>query len=229
MVDTTYGYTPGSGALAAIDRITGTDYPYYKIKWGASGTVNDASAANPFPVGIIGTPAVTLTSTTITGTVAAAQSGTWNIGSITTLPAITGTVTVNGVPTTALDRGGGAATAQTLRATIDTAQLGSLVASGVPVISGGYDWLWIAASQTNTALPSTVTGSYIEHLICIVNTPATSQVQIKDGSGTVREILPNAVAGGVGTYILPIGITSKLGAWQVSTAAGVTVIATFHV
>jgi hypothetical protein len=71
MADTTYGYTPGSGALAAIDRIASTDYPYYKIKWGAPGTVNDASAANPFPVAVIG-------SATISGTVAATQSGTWN-------------------------------------------------------------------------------------------------------------------------------------------------------
>lgn len=112
---------------------------------------------------------------------------------------------------------------------IDPTQLGALVASGIPVISGGYDWLWIDVSQTNTTLPSTVIGSYIEHLMCMVATPATSQVQIKDGSGTARTVLPNAVAGGVGTYILPIGVTSKLGAWQISTAAGVTVIATFHV
>ena len=45
---------------------------------------------------------VSLTSTTITGTVAATQSGTWNVGSITTLPALPtgantiGSVNVNG-------------------------------------------------------------------------------------------------------------------------------------
>jgi hypothetical protein len=41
---------------------------------------------------------VTLTSTTITGTVAATQSGTWNIGSITTLPAlVAGTANIGDV------------------------------------------------------------------------------------------------------------------------------------
>lgn len=113
--------------------------------------------------------------------------------------------------------------------TIDTSQLGALVAGGVPVVSGGNDWLWIDVSQTNTTLPSTVTGSYLEEVLCIVATPATSQVQIKDGSGTARTILPNAVAGGVGSYPVPLGLASKLGAWQISTGAGVTVIASFHV
>lgn len=39
-------------------------------------------------VNVKNTPAVTLASTTITGTVAATQSGTWNIGTVTTLPAL---------------------------------------------------------------------------------------------------------------------------------------------
>lgn len=46
---------------------------------GTGGSLN-ANITNTVPV--------TLTSTTITGTVAATQSGTWNIGSITTLPAL---------------------------------------------------------------------------------------------------------------------------------------------
>lgn len=46
---------------------------------GTSGNLN---------VNVSNTVPVTLTSTTITGTVAATQSGTWNIGTITTLPAL---------------------------------------------------------------------------------------------------------------------------------------------
>jgi hypothetical protein len=50
-------------------------------------------------------------------------------------------------------------------------------------------------------------------------------VQIKDGSGTAYTILPNAVGGGIGVYNIEINAASQLGAWQVTTAAGVTVLA----
>src|SRR4051812_31827099 len=52
MADTTFAYTPGSGAAASIDRISGTDYPHYKIKWGPPGTVNDADVASGKPLPI---------------------------------------------------------------------------------------------------------------------------------------------------------------------------------
>jgi len=45
---------------------------------------------------------------------------------LTATQTISGTVTVNGVPTTALTRAAGAADANTLRVTMDTAQVGSL-------------------------------------------------------------------------------------------------------
>jgi hypothetical protein len=117
-----------------------------------------------------------------------------------------------------------------LPVTIDPSQLNALITGAVPVISGGYDWEFVGANITDELLGATVTGSYLEHLMCIVTTPATSHVNIKDGSGgTARTILPDSVAGGIGTYILPIGILSKAGGWFVSTGAGVTVLATFHV
>lgn len=61
----------------------------------------------------------------VSGTVAATQSGTWNIGSVTTLPAITGTVTANAgtnlnTSALALESGGNLATAATGITTINT-------------------------------------------------------------------------------------------------------------
>lgn len=61
----------------------------------------------------------------VSGTVAATQSGAWNIGSVTTLPAITGTVTANAgtnlnTSALALESGGNLATAATGIGTINT-------------------------------------------------------------------------------------------------------------
>src|SRR4029077_4727432 len=59
----------GTEVFANEDIGPGVHYPRVKMVWGAAGVVNDASAANPVPV-------------------TATQSGTWNIGTITTLPAV---------------------------------------------------------------------------------------------------------------------------------------------
>ena len=86
----------------------------------------------------------------------------------------------------------------------------------------------IAPSATNTPLAQSglgAIGDYISHLVCVVATAATAQVQIKDGSGTAVTVLPNSPGGGIGTYVIPSLGASLLGAWQISTGAGVTVIA----
>lgn len=188
--------------------IGGIKYPRVRITWGASGFTNDADIAAGKGLPIQGSVSIAGTPTVVAnvGTGTQPVSGTINVGAA--LPA--GTAHIGEVK-------------------IDPTQLGGLVAGGIPVVSGGNDWFWIDVSQTNTTLPSTVTGSYLEEVLCIVATAATSQVQIKDGSGTARTILPNAVAGGVGSYPVPLGLISKLGGWQITTAAGVTVIASFHV
>lgn len=91
--------------------------------------------------------------------------------------------------------------------------------------SGEYET--VAASQTDQALGATgAAGDFLEGLICVVATAATSQVQIKDGAGSAITVLPNNVGGGVGTYPVPLGLTSLAGAWKITTAAGVSVIAT---
>lgn len=92
--------------------------------------------------------------------------------------------------------------------------------------SGGDEYEVVAASQTNVTLGTTgAAGDYIEGLLCVVSTAATSQVQLKDGSDTAFTVLPNNVGGGVGVYPVPLGMTSRAGAWQLTTGAGVAVIA----
>jgi hypothetical protein len=84
----------------------------------------------------------------------------------------------------------------------------------------------VAANQAATALGSAgAKGDYLARLICTVATAATAQVQIKDGSGAAYTILPNSPGGGIGTYTIEIGACSQIGAWQVVTGAGVTVLA----
>lgn len=68
-------------------------------------------------------------------------------------------------------------------------------------------------------------GDYLGTLIITVATAATAQVQIKDGSDTAITVLPNSPGGGIGVYVVKIGLRSRTGAWQVTTGAGSTVIA----
>lgn len=99
--------------------------------------------------------------------------------------------------------------------------------SSIPAISGGNAYKNVGASATATVLGTTgAVGDYLEGLLCVVATAATSQVQITDGSGSAFTVLPNAVGPGVGSYYVPIGAKSTSGAWKVTTAAGVSIIAT---
>ena len=66
-------------------------------------------------------------------------------------------------------------------------------------------------------------GDYLQRLIITVNTAATSQVQLKDGSGTPRTIMPNLVGAGIGVYVVEFGALSTTGGWKVTTGAGVEV------
>lgn len=94
------------------------------------------------------------------------------------------------------------------------------------VIDGVGEYETVAASQTNQVLGSTgAAGDYLGKLICVVATAATAQVQIKDGSESAVTVLPNSPGSGIGTYTILVGAKSRSGAWQVTTGAGVSVIA----
>lgn len=95
------------------------------------------------------------------------------------------------------------------------------------VVDGGDEYELVAASQTNAILGSVgAVGDLLGSLICVVSTAATAQVQIKDGSETAITVFPNSPGGGVGTYVIPLGLRSRSGAWQITTGAGVSVLPT---
>ena len=99
----------------------------------------------------------------------------------------------------------------------------------VPVVPAYLEYETVPVSTTAMLGATGNVADYIEGLICVVATPATSQVQLKDGDGTAFVVLPNNVGGGVGTYYVPLGlkcVNATTPGWQVITAAGVTVIAT---
>lgn len=90
------------------------------------------------------------------------------------------------------------------------------------------DWNTVAASQTKQALGKAggASGDILDRLVCVVTTAATAQVQILDGStGTAITVLPNSPGGGIGTYVIELGMQSFNGGWLVTTGAGVAVVA----
>ena len=102
--------------------------------------------------------------------------------------------------------------------------------NSTPVVLASFESKTVPASATATILGATgAVGDYLEGLLCVVSTAATSQVQITDGNGTATTVLPNAVGAGVGTYYVPIGalcVNATTPGWKITTAAGVSVFAT---
>lgn len=89
-----------------------------------------------------------------------------------------------------------------------------------------YPYEHVAASQSLQVLGGTgASGDYLHRLVCTVSTASTSVVQIKDGVNAAHTVLPNAVGGGIGVYNIELNMVSRSGAWQVTTGAGVEVIA----
>lgn len=98
---------------------------------------------------------------------------------------------------------------------------------GMKTLPAGTQYETVAASQTDQVLGTGAgaAGDYIERLVCVVSTAATAATSIKDGAGSSITVLPNSPGGGVGTYVIELGIRSQSGAWSVTTGAGVAVVA----
>lgn len=97
-------------------------------------------------------------------------------------------------------------------------------AMGSFVKQSPLDYETIAAGVTGQVLGAKgAAGDFVNSLVCVVATAATSTVTLIDGSTSIV-VLPAAVGGGVGTYTIPLGITG--GPWSVTTGAGVSVVAT---
>mgnify|MGYP006921372712 CR=1 FL=1 len=94
-------------------------------------------------------------------------------------------------------------------------------------VIGPGEYETVAASQTDQVLGSTgAAGDYLDKLIITVGTAATAAVSIKDGTGSAIPILANSPGGGIGVYVVPLGLKSLDAGWKVTTGAGSTVIAT---
>jgi hypothetical protein len=96
-----------------------------------------------------------------------------------------------------------------------------------------HGYATVAANQSDAVLGLDGTGpgaagDFLEGLLCIVATAANSQVQLKDGAGLAITLLPANVAGGVGSYYVPINAKSRSGPWKLTTGTGVSVFATGH-
>ena len=98
--------------------------------------------------------------------------------------------------------------------------------AGVIVQDCGLAYETVAAGQTDQVLGGTgAIGDILTRLIITVGTAASAATSIKDGAGSSIPILPNSPGGGVGVYVVHLGIASVAGAWSVTTGAGATVVA----
>lgn len=87
------------------------------------------------------------------------------------------------------------------------------------------DYETVAISQSDQALgPVGNIGDVLVRLICTCSgAGVTNTVSIKDGGGSAIPLIPAAQP--AGTYVIEINARSLAGAWKVTTAATVTVLA----
>lgn len=84
----------------------------------------------------------------------------------------------------------------------------------------------IAAGQTAQALGATgAKGDVLERLIIVPETTGAGTVSIKDGSDTAINVLVSGTLSNLTPIIVPLGIKSLSGAWQITTGTNVHVIA----
>ncbi|MSQ98121.1 MAG: hypothetical protein EXR85_02310 [Xanthomonadales bacterium] len=86
-----------------------------------------------------------------------------------------------------------------------------------------YQYETVAAGQTTQVLGGTgATGDYLHRIVVAVATAANSAVTVTDNATTVLSIPANTP---IGVYSLAINALSASGAWKITTASGVTVVA----
>jgi hypothetical protein len=156
------------------------------------------------------------------GSVSIAQGGnTAAVKAASTVPAATDPALVVSISPNSQNANGPNTMANSSPVTIASDQ------SNLPAIAGGSQYKAIAASTSGSQLGATgAVGDYLEGISCVVATAATSQVQIQDGAGALIVVLPNNVGPGIGTYYVALGIKATGAGWKVTTAAGVSAIAT---
>lgn len=95
-------------------------------------------------------------------------------------------------------------------------------------IEAGNEYETVAVSQTDQILGATgAVGDYLARVVIVVATAATATVSIKDGNGAAINIFPAVPGGGVGTYVVELGIkcvNATTPGWKLTTGAGNTAI-----
>lgn len=90
------------------------------------------------------------------------------------------------------------------------------------------DYETVAVSQSDQILGVTgAVGDWLQRIIITVATAATAAVSIKDGNGSAISILPNTPGGGVGVYVVELGlkaVNATTPGWKVTTGAGSTAV-----
>lgn len=89
-------------------------------------------------------------------------------------------------------------------------------------------YVTVAASQTKQSLGAAgAVGNLLASLIVVPTTTAAGTVQIFDGSGSAITVFTGGgTLADLSTQVIPLNIVSTSGAWQVTTGANVSVIAT---
>lgn len=90
-------------------------------------------------------------------------------------------------------------------------------------LNGENEYETVAASQTAQSIGATGgIGDYLSHLIIVPTSSSPGTVILLDGVTTLLTITPPSTTQ---PFTLPIGATSKNGAWRVTTGANVTCMA----
>ena len=93
-------------------------------------------------------------------------------------------------------------------------------------LAGEYET--VAASSTDQVLGITgAEGDYLKGVLIVPGTTAAAAVSIKDGGGSAITIFAGGATSALSDltpFLVPLGLYSTAGAWQVTTGANVTAI-----
>jgi hypothetical protein len=147
---------------------------------------------------IIGKVGIDQTTPGTTNLVSAAQSGTWNVGTVTAVTAVTSI-------TNALPAG--------------TNMIGNVTPEGT-------EYETVAASQTAQTLGATgATGDYIASILVIPATTAPGNVLLLDNATSITVFTGGAASvSNLVPFTISLGIKSVSGAWKITTGANVSCI-----
>ena len=88
------------------------------------------------------------------------------------------------------------------------------------------DYELIAASQTDQVCgPTGGVGDLLERLIIVPETTGAGTVAIQDGADTAINVFVTGTLSDLHPIIIPLGMRSATGSWQITTGANVHVIA----